>query len=473
MLSLGEVLGVTGNRADVRVWLATGGVIDVELPAVNANLLTVGASVVVAFTGEGEDSGIVLGAIDGSAAAAALVHTHGGGDITSAVASATDADTVDGEHASAFADASHSHGGGDITSALTVPSSPTINFLGVANGETQPTWKSASSAGAADAHLLATDASGYTQLAKLTIDTNGTSVSLSTYKGANSDGYNLWIGNGGASSIGAPGEGYKGAFNGSFGFEALYSNTTGSASIAVGPFALYANTTGDNNSALGVSALTANISGMSNSALGYAALYNNTTANNNNALGSYSLFSITTGSSNSALGWAAGRYIADGSSPNQTSGDSIYVGAATKALADGDTNEIVIGYGAIGAGSNTATLGNTSITSTILRGTVQAPILVVNNAQATTGDFRVASAGESNMFWVDANGATDGLVYIGGSTNGLKVAKGGIVSLIGSAIRSPTSSGSGAAGEICWDANYIYICTASNTWKRAALTGGY
>lgn len=42
-------------------------------------------------------------------------HTHGGGDITSAVANATDADTVDGEHASAFADASHTHTESDIT----------------------------------------------------------------------------------------------------------------------------------------------------------------------------------------------------------------------------------------------------------------------------------------------------------------------------------------------------------------------
>jgi hypothetical protein len=28
----------------------------------------------------------------------------------------------------------------------------------------------------------------------------------------------------------------------------------------------------------------------------------------------------------------------------------------------------------------------------------------------------------------------------------------------------------GTAGEIFWDANYIYVCTATNTWKRAALT---
>lgn len=32
------------------------------------------------------------------------------------------------------------------------------------------------------------------------------------------------------------------------------------------------------------------------------------------------------------------------------------------------------------------------------------------------------------------------------------------------------SNADGVAGEICWDANYIYVCTSYNTWKRAALT---
>ena len=35
------------------------------------------------------------------------------------------------------------------------------------------------------------------------------------------------------------------------------------------------------------------------------------------------------------------------------------------------------------------------------------------------------------------------------------------------------SNAPGTAGQICWDANYIYVCTATNTWKRTALTGGY
>jgi hypothetical protein len=38
---------------------------------------------------------------------------------------------------------------------------------------------------------------------------------------------------------------------------------------------------------------------------------------------------------------------------------------------------------------------------------------------------------------------------------------------------SPASGDACDAGEITWDASYIYICTASGAWKRAALTGGY
>ena len=31
-------------------------------------------------------------------------------------------------------------------------------------------------------------------------------------------------------------------------------------------------------------------------------------------------------------------------------------------------------------------------------------------------------------------------------------------------------SSTGTQGEICWDANYLYVCTATNTWRRAALS---
>lgn len=36
--------------------------------------------------------------------------------------------------------------------------------------------------------------------------------------------------------------------------------------------------------------------------------------------------------------------------------------------------------------------------------------------------------------------------------------------------RTPASAGAtGYRGEICYDSNYIYVCTATDTWKRAAL----
>lgn len=33
-----------------------------------------------------------------------------------------------------------------------------------------------------------------------------------------------------------------------------------------------------------------------------------------------------------------------------------------------------------------------------------------------------------------------------------------------------SATASGTAGEVAWDANYIYICTATNTWKRVAIS---
>jgi hypothetical protein len=52
---------------------------------------------------------------------------------------------------------------------------------------------------------------------------------------------------------------------------------------------------------------------------------------------------------------------------------------------------------------------------------------------------------------------------------GLTIASGTKFRILGSrTIASATSSGE--EGEICWDANYLYICAATNTWKRIPLT---
>jgi len=169
------------------------------------------------------------------------------------------------------------------------------------------------------------------------------------------------------------------------GFQALTSNTTGINNTASGYQSLRDNTAGYANAASGTNSLRSNTTGNNNTASGYRSLVSNTTGNSNTASGGDSLRFNTTGSLNTASGYAAGLYIADGTTSNQTSGTSVYIGANTKALANGDANEIVIGYNAIGAGSNSVVLGNESITTTVLRGDVE------TDGTVTTGAYTVAT----------------------------------------------------------------------------------
>jgi hypothetical protein len=130
------------------------------------------------------------------------------------------------------------------------------------------------------------------------------------------------------------------------------------------------NTTGSANFFGGYNAGFNNLGGARNTAVGNLALYSNQTGNNNNAFGDFSFASLNTGSNNAAYGQFSGRWIANGSTALTNTNNSVFIGVDSRANANSETNQIVIGYQAIGAGSNTATLGNTSIVDTILRGRI-------------------------------------------------------------------------------------------------------
>ena len=164
--------------------------------------------------------------------------------------------------------------------------------------------------------------------------------------------------------------GGTGSDNTGIGYAALYSNTSGNYNSAIGAYALRFNTSGIRNTAIGYAALRSNTSGSDNSAIGYFALFSNTSGNYNSAIGTYALRFNTSGSYNTAIGHSAGIFITGGANPNQTSNTSLYLGMDTKAYANGDSNEIVIGYNTTGYGSNTVALGNTSIVETVLQGNV-------------------------------------------------------------------------------------------------------
>jgi len=96
-----------------------------------------------------------------------------------------------------------------------------------------------------------------------------------------------------------------GFFNTATGFEALFSNTTGSANTATGLQALFFNTGGNHNTADGLEALFSNTTGSANTADGLDALFSNTTGSFNTADGHTALRQNTTGEGNTANGFRA------------------------------------------------------------------------------------------------------------------------------------------------------------------------
>jgi len=205
--------------------------------------------------------------------------------------------------------------------------------------------------------------------------------------------------------------------NTSIGVSALNANTTGGVNTAIGRFALTANTEGNFNTAVGASALVANTTGSSNSAFGYVSLNANTEGNFNAAIGNLSLTANTTGVNNSAIGYSAlasnttgsnnvgvGHYagsLVNAATDNITSGTSVYIGADTRASASGNQNEIVIGYEGRGNGSNTVTIGNSSIANNYFIGNVN-------------GGAFIKLGGTSAQF-LKADGTVDSVAYGTGS----------------------------------------------------------
>jgi len=142
-----------------------------------------------------------------------------------------------------------------------------------------------------------------------------------------------------------------------------------SSNTIVGDKCLLSNTTGTKITAVGAGALQINTAS-NNTAIGWGSLNYNSSGNSNTGVGSEALTSNITGSNNSGFGYAAGEFLANGSTANSTPQNSVFLGHSTRSLTNNDTNQIVIGYLALGKGSNTVQLGNTSITATYLQGEV-------------------------------------------------------------------------------------------------------
>ena len=154
-----------------------------------------------------------------------------------------------------------------------------------------------------------------------------------------------------------------------------------------------------------------------------------------------------------------------------------------------------------GDGSLTYSSANGVITYTGPSATeVRAHFSSGNGVTITSGQISIGQD-VANTANVEFDGITGSSLTLTGSTsNGVLYASGNVVSsesaftynpssdtlnvgvikttgaievgaLFKSNITTKTSTSTGVPGQICWDTDYIYVCTSTNVWKRVALDG--
>lgn len=144
-------------------------------------------------------------------------------------------------------------------------------------------------------------------------------------------------------------------------------------------------TTGSYNTAIGYGAMPVTTIGYANYACGVSSLLLNTEGYDNVAIGNATLLANTTGSGNTAVGTAA-------AASKAAMTFCTFIGRSAASSADSITNSTAIGSSATVSKSNQVVIGNTSVTETLLRGTVIA------------GVTKLGDGGTTNYLGVDASG---------------------------------------------------------------------
>lgn len=189
---------------------------------------------------------------------------------------------------------------------------------------------------------------------------------------------------------------------------------TGFANIAIGLYALWKNESGYQNTAIGIDSLQENTTGYFNTAIGEFAISSNTTGYANTALGRRALSTVTTGINNIAIGNLAGGFL---STNGPTTGSrNIFIGSDTLTTANNHDNEIVIGYGAIGAGSNTITFGNTSVVNTYLKGVVNSSSQIITKSNSGIA-VSIVDTANGNALNIDKTGSGFAINVAAGVSN--------------------------------------------------------
>jgi len=109
---------------------------------------------------------------------------------------------------------------------------------------------------------------------------------------------------------------------------------------------------------------------------------------------------------------------------------------------------------------------------------------VVIGGTTTDHQFEIQDQGASN-YRLTVNLDFSGVNYLNSFSSAVGVSTPAPLTIVSSALsttgdtfriettKSPASNATGSPGQIAWDTGFLYVCTATDTWERVALTGGY
>lgn len=289
--------------------------------------------------------------------------------------------------------------------------------------------------------------------------------------------YNVAIGNGDGVSEGGLQFTTTGSDNTMVGSDAGVENTTGNGNTGIGSGALFKNTSGTYNTAVGASTLGKTTTATANTAMGYVAAYSLNGGNNNTAIGYTSQVYNVGGSNNTTMGSGAGYYI--------TGSGNTSIGFASQQFNATGNYNTSLGYqagGSITNGSGNIMIGTqTSVNNGGFTGSNNLIICPSYGALNATG----ITTGSGNVVLGKASGLSASLtnnIILADGVGNIRTQHDGTMWTMGTPVKStqfrlsvlntaPTSStDTGVLGEIRITATYIYVCTATNTWVRTALT---
>jgi hypothetical protein len=308
------------------------------------------------------------------------------------------------------------------------------------------------------------------------------------------------------------------------GANSLKSVTTGTGNIALGANALEFQTTGSNNQAQGEGALRYSTTAIANTAIGNLS-GNITTGSQNTFVGAGTMLNNVTGNTNTVIGQQAALNVSDNIAtlgtivPGSGYTDATYT--AVSLISNGVTPQtsiipatIVVSGGAVTSVTLTGFKGGVTTSTVLVFSTTglaaglvagsgfSVPVATINTTgvgnvivgrraaqNAYTSDRNVYigtesgqnSTGTDNVFlgyfsgknetgsnklYIENSASATPLIYGEFDTNNVKI--NGDFQLT---TKTPASAAAtGVTGTIAWDADYIYICTATDTWKRVAIS---